>query len=212
MSETLSHEMRCELILPSVTMLYCNSPHQLHRCVNHQDHLFSTTRVPVVRRQDLVRVPPSVEPLPLRQCLDGTSNTLTALEWLNVAPPVDLDLSPLDAEQHNDPSDRDGSRERSRQDEVVLGPEPEPSVLDKDPAEPGNGHRGPSIREAVGRPPHAAVPDGYGVELPDPPAPREVLDQCPEDDWSDDAKGEPQKQRCVLPLVPEDLCRPNGTP
>lgn len=162
-------------------------------------------------------VPPRKESFPLRQRLQATRCTarLTSLIRLIVAPPRDLDRCPLHAEQHDDTRDGNASAESRRKHKVVLGPESQVPLSHVDPAEPGDGHGGPSVREGVRREVDTTVEHSHGVQLPHEAGDATVahiLDHEPDTYGGDDADGEAEKGSCVLAIYAEDLQGTDGSP
>lgn len=77
--------------------------------------------------------------VPFCESLQDTGISFTSLGDYVIAPPVERDALPLQAEEHDDRRDRYPRRETRREDKVVLRPEPKVPVLKPDPAEPGDG-------------------------------------------------------------------------
>jgi hypothetical protein len=166
--------------------------------------------ITALRSGCLCPIPPGIESLPLRQRFQPARRTtrLTPFVRLIIAPPRDLDRSPLHTKQHNDTRNGDTRAKCRRKNKVVLGPEGQVPLAHVDPAEPRDGHGGKRVREGVRSKVDAAVEHGHGVQLSyeagEAPV-LDVLDHQPNGDGGADANGEAEEGRCVLAVYAEDL-------
>lgn len=151
--------------------------------------------------------------LPIREGIPQTVIPLAALRDNIVPPPVDGNVPiPLQRKEDDNRRNRDATGEARRQDKVVLGPQTKKAVLHVHPAEPGNRHRRPDIRQVIRRPRQRAIEHRDGVDLAQPPNLFEPpLDQ-PKDDRQDCPQGKADEQRRVLSARAKHLDRANGAP
>lgn len=138
---------------------------------------------------------------------------LTTLRYDVVSPPTQLDRSiELNRKEHDNGRDSNTTGEARREDEIVLGPQAQESVLHVYPAEPGDGHRRPDVREVVRRPGQCSVKHGDGMNLTQPANLLEPPLNDPEDEREGDTKGKADQQGGVLPALAENLDGADGAP
>lgn len=143
----------------------------------------------------------------------GTSSVFTALVRDLITPPINADLARvLHTEEDDDGRDTNGSRPRSTEHIVVLGPASEVAALEPDHCHESNRDLRPNVCEIVGCPGKTAIDDSDGVDLTEPLLLGEGAGDVVKDGRNDETDGEANEECSVQPSLAEYLVRTKSTP
>jgi hypothetical protein len=151
--------------------------------------------------------------LSLGQLHTRTGSTLAAHGRHIVTPPVKTNITRvLNTEEDDDGGDTNGSRPRSAEYIVVLGPASQVASLEPDHGHEADGYLRPNVGHVVRCPGESAIDDSDGVDLTQPLLLGELASDEVENWRHDKTDGEANEEKSVESTFAKDLVRTEGTP
>jgi hypothetical protein len=151
--------------------------------------------------------------LSLRQLESRASSTFATHARHIVTPPIKANVTRvLHTEEDDNGRNTDGSRPRSAEHVVVLGPTSQVASLEPDHGNETNRDLRPDVSHVVGSPGESAVDDGDGVDLTKPLLLGEGASDVVEDWRHNKTYREANEEKSVQSTLAEDLVRTQSTP
>jgi hypothetical protein len=187
------------------------NPHQLRSVIILNPLILSSSAFSILSTLELAGL--ESESVDLVGDESSTSTGLTgSLDVRSVTPPVEFNFRPGEGEEHQQPGEGDGDRERGGDDVVVLCPEWEIPLLQVKHREdrPRDGRE--NVRQVVRSPHDSSGDQRNGVDLTKPSLPREELHGVVDGDRNNETDGETDQELSVLSTLSEELVRSQSSP